>query len=277
MTGYRITAGAPLPVITRELAQAGWGPLTGREWQGVRSVLRALGDVLHPRYGQGDTTAWQISRATGLSERWTRACLGWLEDAGLIEWKRGGVYEGRPQPGWVRVIKTALVDLVRAARPASDQASRDRSARTRLRLARAGIVTIRRQHRRRSDHAEPDAYLTPLRRGREGTKPIPSAPTDTQEGIDMRRTGPDPRYMPVNCTHGLTPERCNRCKYDALMAEQDARHAQGARPATPAPVAGDNINEEWDRYMRATYPGLTGAALAKAAMHDPKARELARA
>lgn len=176
-TTMRLTAGARLPTILSALGRSGWGPLDGREWQGVRSVLRALGDTLHPRYGRGDTTAWQVSKGAGLSERWTRVCLGWLEDAGLIEWQRGGVLDGRPLAGTIRVVKSALIDVLRAARPAHDQASRDRAARTRLRLARAGIVTIRRQHRRRSDHAEPGASLPPSWRGREGHRPIPSTPT----------------------------------------------------------------------------------------------------
>lgn len=185
-----ITAAAPVDMLMRALSTAQWGALDGYEMQGVRSTLRAVADLVHPRYGQATATAWDVKRGAGLSERWTRVCLHWLEDAGIIEWRRGGVHQGVPQPGFIRLIKTALVELIRVARPIKDQCQRDRNARTRQRLARLGIPTIKnkRPHFRSSDHAELSADLTHSRSGG-SPKALPSSTApDTRKDNTMDKS-----------------------------------------------------------------------------------------
>lgn len=111
-----LNAGAPLPVILDALARAGWADLDGRAAQGVRSVLRGLAALLPHRSATGLVTANQIADAAGLKSRQTRDNLQLLEQSGLIVWTRGGIVDGRPQPGVIKVNKRALVLLVNRAR-----------------------------------------------------------------------------------------------------------------------------------------------------------------
>lgn len=288
MTTRTITAAAPVPALMRALSTAQWGYLDGYQWQGVRSTLRSIGDLVHDRYGQATATVWDIKRGTGLSERWTRECLYWLEDAGLIEWRRGGVYQGTPQPGFIRLVKTALVDLIRLARPIKDQCQADRNARTRARLARLGVPTIKKQRQRlrRSDHAELSADPTHSRSGG-SPQGIPSATTDTtttETGDTMyRRRGqdPDPKYLPVRCYHGVgNPMGCHRCRWEARKAQENATETvtYPRSHRTPPVEAQPTVLPltPFDQYMDEHYPDLDGPARARAALADPKAKELAR-
>ncbi|WP_143226479.1 hypothetical protein [Actinomyces provencensis] len=284
-----ITAAAPVPLLLRALATAQWGYLDGYQWQGVRSTLRSIGDLVHYRYGQGTVTAWDVKRGTGLTERWVRECLYWLEDAGLIEWRRGGVYRGVPQAGWMRINKKALVDLIRLARPAKDQATRDRNARTRARLARLGTPTIKKQRERsrRSVHAELSADPTHKESGGSPAG-VPSATTDTtttETGDTMyRRRGqdPDPKYLPVRCYHGVgNPMGCHRCRWEARKAQESAEaptitYPKSHRTPPPEPQPDALSVSAFDQYMDEHYPDLDGPARARAALADPKAKELAR-
>lgn len=173
-----LSAGNETRVLVGSLARAGWGELSGREWQGVRSVLRALVDLLPYGSGEGLVTASQVAEAAGLSSRWVRRCMCVLEDAGVIAWHRGGVVAGRPQPSAVRVSKRAMVALVEAARPLREARDTVRRAATlaRLRALRTGYVRSRPGYRRRSSHAELSATLRPLRGG---TGAPPGAPART--------------------------------------------------------------------------------------------------
>lgn len=127
----------PTPALIRSLSRAGWGPLgEGRKYQAVRSVLRALSDRLPDGSAQGAVTAYQISESTGgLSERWTRRCLIVLEELGIIEWTRGGIIAGAPAPSFIRIIKSALVELINGARPEADARAVERRRATYRRLA----------------------------------------------------------------------------------------------------------------------------------------------
>lgn len=111
-----LNASAPLPIILDALARAGWAELDGRAAQGVRSVLRALGALLPHRSATGLVTACQIADAAGLRPRQTRSNLHVLEDAGIIVWTRGGIRDGRPVPGVIKVVKKRLIELLRRAR-----------------------------------------------------------------------------------------------------------------------------------------------------------------
>lgn len=156
----------PVPSLLRSLARAGWGDLSGREWQGVRSVLRALCDSLPDRSGEGHVTEPQIAQRAGLSLRWTRRCLHVLEDLGVVaSWRRGGIVDGRPTPSWLRLSKRVLVALVDAARPIREAADVARRALTVARIA--GLRNVR---NRRSDHAALSARLhSPIGGGNDRT------------------------------------------------------------------------------------------------------------
>lgn len=165
----RLTAYAPTDVVVDRLAAVAWGPLGGRAWQGVRSTLHALVMVADRRTGvtTTGTTAHQLAERAGLSERWTRVCLQTLEELGVIEWTRGGVAHGAPQPSLMRIVKRVLVDWVHAWRPTHDRAILDYRARTRARLARVRHRFLRSRkstpQRCRSRHAALGAGLSPLR------------------------------------------------------------------------------------------------------------------
>ena len=147
-----LTAARPTDSLMTSLARSGWGDLSGRSMQGVRSTLRALVDLLPHRSGEGLATAAQIADAAGLSERWVRRCLHLLEDAELIRWTRGGVSAGTPLPSHFRVSKRVLVALIQGARPVLAAIQRQRAERTAQRLA--GLSFLRpKQRLRRSVHA----------------------------------------------------------------------------------------------------------------------------
>lgn len=148
--------------LLQSLSRAGWGDLAGREWQGVRSTLSGLADQVHRESGQGWTTAYQVAQSAGLSERWVRHCLGLLEDGGFITWSRGGVIDGAPQPSYFRIVKTRLVDLIRAARPMKDAADRARRVATGKRIGHMRFIRSE-ERRRRSDHTELSTSPRPLR------------------------------------------------------------------------------------------------------------------
>lgn len=175
-----LTAHARTPSLLTSLSRAGWGVLAPREYQGVRATLRGLVDQLDHRSGQGWTTADQVSVSTGLSSRWTRHCMQVLEDLGVIVWHRGGVLNGAPTPSFVRIVKTVLLDLIRAARPVREEADREHRKATRDRLK--GIRYIRSQRPRRSDHAELSAS-PPTPTGEVSTTDLPER-TDMHPGFD---------------------------------------------------------------------------------------------
>ena len=139
-----IRAGAPLGVILDALGRAGWGPFHGRYYGATRAILQALGALLGPS-GQGDVTAGQVADAAGYSELWTRRKLHELEEAGILTWDRGGC---RPTAGFIRVSKTALVDLTNRARQAGNPKALDRARETAKRIAAAGLRFTKRAARR---------------------------------------------------------------------------------------------------------------------------------
>lgn len=186
------TAHAPLPALVTSLARAGWGDLAGREWQGVRSVLRALVDSLPHRSGEGFVTEPQVAERAGLSLRWTRRCMHLLEDLGVVvDWRRGGVIAGRPAPSWLRLSKRFLLALIEAARPLREAATAARRAQTLHRIA--GLANVRRN--RRSGHAALGAVLP---------TPTGESPGDSPPVVDKQD----------ECSHGEPrgPRYCALCR-----------------------------------------------------------------
>jgi len=185
----------PVPSLLRSLARAGWGDLSGREWQGVRSVLRALCDSLPDRSGEGHVTEPQIAQRAGLSLRWTRRCLHVLEDLGIVaSWRRGGIVNGRPTPSWLRLSKRALVALVEAARPLREAADAARRSETRQRVA--GVLWAVRS--RRSDRAALAAGLHSPTGG--GSPPTSAGAVDNRPCGHGEPRGPAACAL---CRHGI--------------------------------------------------------------------------
>ena len=155
------TAYWPTPSLMTSLARAGWGELATPEWRGVRAVTRALVDVLDHRGGAGATTVAEVAATAGYSTKWTRRCMGILEELGVITWHRGGIAAGAPTKSLIRIAKRALVALIVAARPLREAAVAAHRAATlqRIREARLHwIVEPRERRKRRSRHVELSAH-----------------------------------------------------------------------------------------------------------------------
>ena len=275
--------------LVHALGRAEWGPLTGAEFRGTRTVLETLAQIMHferkGRRASTTATARQISERSGYSERWTRVCLQRLEDSGLLQWERGGVIEGAPKPSRFRIVKTVLCDWIAAARTLHDERMHRYIEETRRRLRLLVYKTIR-PNLRRSDHAEPTSNLPPYR-GRKGAEgaPLRSTPYSsiTLKEITMA-TLPDHAFMPLFCTHGNpSPDVCNQCRSKAwqLQQQQDkqVKSLEKQRAADAARAQEDTV-PDWTpealAYLLANY-GDNPRAWARAALTDPKVREIERA
>lgn len=223
------------------LSNAGWGELSGRSMQGVRSTLHGLVACLPYGSGAGKATAYDIAMRSGLSLRWTARCLHLLEDLGVIEWTRGGIdinnaKDRKGRPGWFRIVKAKLVELVMVARPLNDEATRAYRAATleRIRSIKTKYVRTRLMNQtrgkaqtRRSEHVALSNDPTPLAGGPGGTPPrsedlltsqAPSgaATPPSQEAPTARGDGQE---APVD-TSGVTDAQSARA---AFAAHQIAR------------------------------------------------------
>lgn len=154
----RATAGMPLDLLVAKLERAGGGDLSKRQ----RAALRGLSLLLPHGSAAGRATAGQVGRAVGYSGRWMREGLADLEELGLVEWHRGGVEAGVPQPSVFRVAKDALCDRIRRGSAAFGAALLRRQASERARLL---GLTLRPRQKRRSVHAEVSSYLYPSGEG----------------------------------------------------------------------------------------------------------------
>ncbi|MFC8733584.1 hypothetical protein ACFT5B_14240 [Luteimicrobium sp. NPDC057192] len=178
------------PSLMTSLSNAGWGELNGRSMQGVRSVLHGLVAQLPHRSAAGKATVMDIADRAGLSMKWTARCLHLLEDLGVIEWTRGGITiesasKRHGTPGWIRIVKHKLVELIFAARPWHDERLAQHRAETLRRImtikTRYTRTKLRNDKRsRRSHHVELSAHPTPLRGGSGGTPPRVGDPEQTQ-------------------------------------------------------------------------------------------------
>lgn len=201
----------PTPSLMTSLANAGFGPLAGNGMHAVRSVLDALVRSLDYKTGSGFSTAPQIAeRAGGISERWTRRCLEFLERIGLITWTRGGVIAGAPSPSHFRIIKAELVRIIELARPAHSVKTSKRRASTleRIRAARLWFTKSKKFNRvsRSQTHAE-----------------LSSSPTHPKGWTSPRAASPRPldshsknerkalTLMIVPCAHSQDSRSCHKC------------------------------------------------------------------
>lgn len=177
-----LTANASVFSILDALRRAGWGELRGPAFRCHRAILDSL--VAASRNQRSDyagfftITTNQLADRAGYTDRHIRACLPDLEDLGVITWHRGGVVEGRPRPGHMRINKKTLVDLVRAARPVYDRLLNQRRRETSERLRKLNRTVLFPQKPRRvsvdNSHAEMVSAL-PLNRRASATSALAHA------------------------------------------------------------------------------------------------------
>lgn len=264
MSRGKLHAGMSVQDIMGALARVNWGPLQGRAWAYRRMLLETL--TLMMREQRADyaaeiiTTAPQVATRMGCHEKTVRNCLHDLEDLGLVEYQRGGIWDGKPMPSVIKIIKQKIVSWVMAWRPKNDERLRRLRLETLARIA--GLTKARIRPRQRAQvHAEPDSSLSisDKRAPKEGARSPYVTPTParaarakreyredaikawkatatlreeakkdkpmSQMTLDLKKcaTLPPEEFMPLVCGHGATlPRFCNRCRYEGWTQKQEA-------------------------------------------------------
>ena len=289
-----LNAGMSFTSILAALSRIGWGPLRGREFAASRAILDTLALVAHDTRSDlsavVQVAARQLAKRAGYSLRHTSRCLQWLEDAGVIEWHRGGIRMGAPTVGVIKVIKRTLVDWALAFRRASDAEDRARNAATRARIQ---LYRLRRNSARPKPvdaaHVDMSAPLPSLRD--EGA--AEATPRPSREEIDSTQKEPDMKYRPTymtylatECAHGApSSDRCNRCRYEAIMRQQQVAEAEKAAAArrrkddekAQRGATGASWPPAFVEYMRAEYPDAEPRQWARLTITDATAKELINA
>lgn len=288
-----LNAGMSFTSILAALSRIGWGPLRGREFAASRAILDTLALLAHDTRADlaatVQTTARQLAKRAGYSLRHTSRCLQWLEDAGVIEWHRGGIRMGTPTVGVIKVMKRVLVDWTLAFRRASDAEDRARNAATRARIQ---LYRLRRNTARPKPleaHVDMSTPHPSLRdEGAATASPRSSrkknAPPRKEESTDMPKYRPTyMTYLATECKHGEpSSDRCNRCRYEAIMRQQQVADAERAAAERRRKEQEEAENQEpeftWPpafvAYMRSTYPDAHYRSWARLMITDPKAKEL---
>lgn len=286
-----LNAGMSFTSILAALSRIGWGPLRGREFAASRAILDTLALLAHDTRtdlsATVQTTARQLAKRAGYSLRHTSRCLQWLEDAGVIEWHRGGIRMGAPTVGVIKVVKRVLVDWALAFRRASDAEDRARNAATRARIQ---LYRLRRNAARPKpltahvDMSTPHPSL----RDEGAAKAFPRS--SRKKIVPPRKETDMPKYRPtymtylaVECKHGEpSSDRCNRCRYEAVMRQQQVAEAERAAAERRRKDDETAINEDpesaWPpafvEYMHATYPDAHYRSWARLTIKDSTAKEL---
>nr|DAQ16138.1 MAG TPA: winged helix-turn-helix DNA-binding protein [Caudoviricetes sp.] len=286
-----LNAGMSLTSILASLSRIGWGPLRGREFAASRAILDTLAILAHDTRADlaavVQTTARQLAKRSGYSLRHTSRCLQWLEDAGVIVWHRGGIRMGTPTVGVVKIVKRVLVDWVLSFRKASDAEDNARNAETRARIQ---LYRLRRNSARPRPLTAHVDMATPLpslqEEGAAKATPRPSceAKIPHRKDTDVKYRPSYMKYLATTCTHGVdSPDRCNQCKYQAIMRQQQAAEAERAaaeRRRKEEEESRHSDNPEavfppaYVEYMHATYPDAHYRSWARLNLSDPKAKEL---
>lgn len=211
----QITAHAPLPNILASLDQASWGDLRGREWHGVRAIIRGVCALVDYRTGVGAATAAQVADAAGYSAKSAYRYLPEAEAMGALTWTRGGVVAGRTVPGYFRVSKRWLLALAASGRVSLAEIRAKRAA---LRAARvAGLRFVMPGRRsRRSERVDITASLSPLS-GESSTAP-------PRKEIHIAGDAGLPE-----CDHGLPRKRMASGEYECPLCRQRERAELGVR------------------------------------------------
>lgn len=289
----RPSAGADVLTLTSALARAGWGEaFAAPRFRGARVMLRELATAMYEarqgRRASIDITGPQLADRTGYSDRWVRESLATLEGLGLIEWYRGGIVEGAPKPSLIRIVKSVLADFVLAARRWHDDVLDARIVAVKARIKATTIWRLCRGRKKRRDpHAEV-AVILPLFEGRKGARASrPSAPdpkvltNEKAKEKDMRIAPEYMRYLATTCAHGgLAPDRCNRCRYEAIQRLERVREAEAARIERQRHDAAQEVPWEslyppaYVEYMKTKHPGTSHRSWPRLQLNDPRAKEL---
>lgn len=171
------TAAWPADRLLGTLQRRGWGPDLDDVQPGLRTVLHALVALLPYQSAQGVVTASQVADAAHLSVRWTRHCLGQLEDLGYIVWRRGWLDAGRPRPGMIRIVKARVAEACRKASGWLEEPRRRRRVETAHRVATTlhkDTLRVAKRRKPLSARVELASTLHPL----QGKNPAGFAPAD---------------------------------------------------------------------------------------------------
>lgn len=286
-----LNAGMSFTSILAALSRIGWGPLRGREFAASRAILDTLALLAHDTRtdlsATVQTTARQLAKRAGYSLRHTSRCLQWLEDAGVIEWHRGGIRMGAPTVGVIKVVKRVLVDWALAFRRASDAEDRARNAATRARIQ---LYRLRRNAARPKPLTAHVDMSTPHPSLRDEGAATASPRSSRKKIVPTGKETDMPKYRPtymtylaVECKHGEpSSDRCNRCRYEAVMRQQQVAEAERAAAERRRKDDETAINEDpesaWPpafvEYMHATYPDAHYRSWARLTMKDSTAKEL---
>ena len=286
-----LNAGMSFTSILAALSRIGWGPLRGREFAASRAILDTLALLAHDTRtdlsATVQTTARQLAKRAGYSLRHTSRCLQWLEDAGVIEWHRGGIRMGAPTVGVIKIIKRTLVDWTLAFRRASDAEDRARNAATRARIQ---LYRLRRNAARPKPLTAHVDMSTPHPSLRDEGAVTASPRSSRKKIVPTGKETDMPKYRPtymtylaIECKHGEpASDRCNRCRYEAIMRQQQVAEAERAAAERRRKDDETAINEDpesaWPpafvEYMHATYPDAHYRSWARLTMKDSTAKEL---
>lgn len=291
-----LNAGQSLTSILAALSRVGWGPLRGREFAASRAVLDTLALLAHDTRADlaavVQTTARQLAKRAGYSLRHTSRCLQWLEDAGVIEWHRGGIRMGAPTVGVIKVVKRTLVDWALAFRRASDAEDRRRNAATRARIQMYRLRRNKARPKPLTAHVDMSTPLPSLQEeGAAKAAPQPSGgslpTTPNRKDLDVANYRPSyMTYLATECAHGqVSADRCNRCKYEAVMRQQSVMEAEKAaaerrrkeEEQADTGATGDSWPPAFVEYMRSKYPDAAPRQWARLIITDTRAKELINA
>lgn len=235
-----ISAALPVDTLVGSLSRAGWGPLAGRRHAGVRDTLQALAHLLPHGSAEGRVTVAQVADVAGLSAKWTARCMNVLQSLGIISTRRGRIAAGQPTPGWVRIAKKALVQLVLAARPRLAEVRTARALATRARIREAGLV----------DHFNPIRRRSPLSSHMEATSTLPFLEggngATTSAPVSRNPHNPEAQAMTTECIH-RNPDinRCALCRAQ-LKSAPGMDVTQLYRKVTDEPV----VRLDWRAELR---------------------------
>lgn len=291
-----LNAGMSLTSILAALSRIGWGPLRGREFAASRAILDTLALLAHDTRADlsatVQTTARQLAKRAGYSLRHTSRCLQWLEDAGVIDWHRGGIRMGAPTVGVIKIVKKKLVDWALAFRRASDAEDRRRNAATRARIQ---VYRLRRNSARPKpvgaahvDIASPHPSLrdegAAAASPRSSREEVNSAPAKEIETMKYKPSYH--KYLATECSHGQrSADRCNACKYEAIIRQQRVTEAEkvAAERRRKEEEQADHgaTGASWPpafvEYMRTAHPDAEPRQWARLTISDDRAKELINA
>lgn len=291
-----LNAGMSFTSILAALSRIGWGPLRGREFAASRAILDTLALLAHDTRADlsavVQVTARQLAKRAGYSLRHTSRCLQWLEDAGVIEWNRGGIKMGAPTVGVIKIVKRTLVDWALAFRRASDAEDRRRNAETRARIQ---LYRLRRNSARPKpvdaahvDIASPHPSLrdegAASASPRSSREEVNSAPTKDIETMKYKPSYH--KYLATECSHGQrSADRCNACKYEAIIRQQRVTEAEKVAAARRRKeeeqadhgATGASWPPAFVEYMRTAHPDAEPRQWARLTITDTRAKELINA